>query len=85
VAPASEEFARGELPAGPWLGYVWLTLLGLAVLGVACIAASTWVAVLLLASAVAFGVLFLVTRDIPPFLFYLVLVVVGGWLLTTPQ
>lgn len=80
-----EEFARGELPAGAWLGYVWLTLLGLAVLGVACIGVSTWLAVVLLVSAVAFCVLFLVTRDIPPFLFYLVLAVVGGWLLASPR
>lgn len=81
-----EEFARGELPAGPWLAYVWLTLVGLAGLGVACLGLATWVGLVLLFSAVAFGALFLITRDIPPFLFYLVLAVVGGWVVVaSPQ
>ncbi|MEO6088474.1 MAG: hypothetical protein ABIQ18_35720 [Umezawaea sp.] len=75
-----EEFVRGELPAGPWRGYVWLTMLGLALLGLACLGVSVWIAALLLISAVVFAAAFVVMRDIPPFVFYLVLGVVGSWI-----
>lgn len=74
-----EEFSRGELPTAEWLGYVWLTLAGLALLGVASLVLATWIGVLLLLAAVAFTALFVIMRDIPPFLFYLVLAVVGVW------
>lgn len=81
-----EDFARGGLPAGPWLGYVWLTLAGMAVLGLASLGLATWVGLMLLVAAGAFTALFLVARDIPPFLFYLVLSVVGVWVLVaSPQ
>jgi hypothetical protein len=81
-----EEFARGELPAGAWLGYVWLTLVGLTALGLASLGLATWVGVMLLIATAAFTALFLITRDIPPFLFYLALAVVGVWaLLANPQ
>lgn len=76
-----EAFARGELPAGPWLGYVWLTLAGLALLGLASLSYETWVGVLLLIAAAAFTILFVVARDIPPFTFYVVLTVFGVWIL----
>ncbi|MHA6524729.1 hypothetical protein [Tessaracoccus sp. G1721] len=81
-----EEFARGELPASSWLGYVWLTLAGLALLGVACLGFATWVGVVVLIAAVAFVALFVVTRDIPPFVFYVVLTIVGIWVIAAqPQ
>lgn len=76
-----EEFARGELPAGPWLGYVWLTLAGLALLGMASLSYETWIGVLLLVAAAAFTILFVIARDIPPFAFYLVLTVFSVWIL----
>lgn len=80
-----EEFARGELPAGPWLGYVWLTLAGLALLGLASLGYQTWIGVLLLIAGGAFTALFVIARDIPPFLFYLVLSAFGVWaLVATP-
>ncbi|MGC5075950.1 hypothetical protein [Agrococcus sp. DT81.2] len=80
------EFARGELPAGSWLGYVWLTLLGLALLGAAALSHETWIGVLLLIAAAAFTALFVGTRDIPPFAFYLVLAAFSVWtLLATPH
>lgn len=81
-----EEFARGQLPAGPWLGYVWLTLVGLALLGLASLEYETWIGVLLLVAAAAFTALFVISRDIPPFAFYLVLAVYAGWVLVaTPH
>ena len=81
-----EEFARGELSAWSWRGYVWLTLAGLALLGVACLGFAVWVGVLLLVSAAAFTAIFLVSGDIPPFVFYIVLTVVGVWvILVAPQ
>jgi hypothetical protein len=76
-----EDFALGRLPAGSWLGYVWLTLAGLALLGGACLGFTLWVGILLLVAAVGFAAFFLITRDIPPFFFYLVLVVVGAWVI----
>lgn len=76
-----EEFARGELPAGSWFGYVWLTLAGLAVFGFACFVMAVWVAILLWVSAAAFTAMFVAARDIPPFVFYLVLEVVGVWVI----
>lgn len=76
-----EAFVRGELPASPWQGYVWLTMAGLALLGLACLGMSVWVAALLLISAVLFAAAFVIMRDIPPFVFYLVLAVVGGWMI----
>lgn len=73
------EFARGELPAGPWLGYVWLTLAGLALLGAAAVGQEPWIGVLLLVAAAALTALFVITRDLPPFAFYLVLTAFGAW------
>lgn len=80
-----EAFARGELPAGPWVGYVWLTLAGLALLGLASLWYGVWIGFLLLVAAAAFTALFVFTRDIPPFVFYLVLAVFSVWsLAATP-
>ena len=81
-----EEFARGELPAGSWLAYVWLTLVGLALLGLASLSYETWVGVMLLIAAAVFTAWFVITRDIPPFVFYLVLAVFSVWsLVATPH
>lgn len=80
-----EEFARGGLPVGPWLGYVWLSLAGLALLGLAGLTFATWIGAVLLIATGAFTLLFVITRDIPPFLFYLTLSVFAIWtLVATP-
>ena len=74
-----EAFARGELPAGAWLAYVWLTIAGLALLGLASLGFEAWVGVMLLVAAGVFGAWFVIARDIPPFVFYLVSTVFGVW------
>lgn len=73
------EFAVGSLPAWPFRGYVVLTLAGLAVLGVALLlgAGPLWVAWAVLVADAAFVAGYVWTGDIPPFVFYLLLLVVG--------
>ncbi len=73
------EFALGELPGWPFVGYVWLTVLGLGALGVGLLAAGppTWIAWLTLGSDVGFLLFYVSVRDIPPFFFYLLFVIVG--------
>ena len=71
---------------GSWLAYVWLTLVGLALLGLASLSYETWVGVMLLIAAAVFTAWFVITRDIPPFVFYLVLAVFSVWsLVATPH
>ncbi len=73
------EFALGELPGWPFAAYVFLTIGGLALLGIGLLVGATtgWVGWLTLGSAVVFLVAYLRFGDIPPFVFYIVLSVVG--------
>jgi uncharacterized membrane protein len=76
------EFALGQLPWWPFATYVCLTLAGLAALGVGLAIGdfSAWTAWLTLTATVAFTVGFVRYRDIPPFVFYLLLPAVSlGW------
>jgi hypothetical protein len=77
TAPA--EFAAGTLPGWPFATYVLLTIAGLAVAGVGLFgdeypAGLGWV--VLVADAV-FLAGYVAVRDIPPFVFYLLLTAVG--------
>lgn len=81
-----DDFARGRLPAWPFRAYVVLTIVGLAMLGVSLLLADNlhgagWLVLALDASFVA---LYAATDDFPPFLFYIVLVVVGFAAATRP-
>ena len=73
------DFALGELPGRPFATYVWLTLGGLALLGAALLTAGYpgWLGWLVLGADVAFLVMYLAMHDIPPFVFYVLLTVVG--------
>lgn len=73
------DFALGNLPAWPFTTYVALTMVGLALFGGALLAADYpgWLGWLVLTADLAFLALYAVTRDIPPFVFYLLLTFVG--------
>ncbi len=73
------EFAAGTLPGWPFAVYVWLTLVGLMALGVGLLLADlpAWVGWLTLGADVVFAAVYVRFRDIPPFVFYLLLVPVG--------
>ena len=77
------EFAAGTLPGWPFAAYVWLTLVGLLALGVGLLLADlpAWAGWLTLAADLLFAVAYLRFRDIPPLVFYCLLVPVGVALL----
>lgn len=74
-----EEFALGRLPGWPFAAYVWLTLAGLGLLGAGMLTGGwpVWLAWLVLVADAIFSVLYVRYRDIPPFVFYVLLTVVG--------
>ena len=73
------DFALGNLHSWPFTTYAVLTIAGLAVLRIATVAAEhpPWLGWFVLAADLAFLALYVVTRDIPPFVFYLLLTLVG--------
>jgi hypothetical protein len=79
------EFATGTLPAWPFWSYVLLTVIGLAALGVGLLgeALPRWLGWLTIGADLLFLAAFLWLRDIPPFVFYLLLLVVGAVAVTT--
>lgn len=76
----SVKFARGEQPGWPFRTYVVLTLAGLASLGAALLAidAAAWLGWLVLLADLGYVILYVATNDIPPYLFYVLLLVVGA-------
>lgn len=72
-------FARGEQPGLPFRVYVILTLAGLASLGVALLMGDTpsWLGWTVLVADLGYAVLYAVSGDLPPFVFYVLLLVVG--------
>lgn len=72
-------WARGEQSGRPFRAYVWLTLGGLAALGAGVFAADLpgWLGWLVVVADAGYLTLFVVTGDIPPFVFYVLLLVVG--------
>jgi hypothetical protein len=73
------EFAFGTLPGWPFATYVLLTIGGLALLGAGLLAGGfpVWLGWLTLGADVVFLAGYLWFRDIPPFVFYLLLLLVG--------
>lgn len=74
-----QEFAASTLPGWPFATYVWLTLAGLLALGSGLLLADVpaWTGWLTLAADLLFALAYLRFRDIPPFVFYVLLVPVG--------
>jgi hypothetical protein len=74
-----QEFAMGTLPGWPFATYVWLTLAGLSAVGVGLLLADlpAWTGWLTLGADLLFALAYLRFRDIPPFVFYLLLVPIG--------
>lgn len=73
------EFAFGTLPGWPFTTYVLLTIGGLGLLGAGLLANGfpAWLGWLTVAAAVLYLALYLRFEDIPPYLFYLLLALVG--------
>ena len=73
------EFALGELPGWPFAVYVWGTFAGLLLLGVGLVLGDwpAWSGWLTLVATALFMGLYVRLGDIPPFVFYVVLIVVG--------
>ena len=73
------DFAFGALPSWPFATYVLLTIAGIALLGLGLLTGEfpTWLGWVTLAADVVFLVGYLRFRDIPPFVFYVLLTVVG--------
>ena len=81
------EFAFGTLPGWPFTTYVLLTIGGLGLLGSALLAsgAQRWLAWLTLGADVLYLAAYLRFGDIPPFVFYLLLALVGVVVLIAPS
>lgn len=73
------EFAFGTLPGWPFATYVLLTIGGLALLGAGLLADGfpVWLGWLTLGADLAFLAGYLRFRDLPPFVFYLLLLLIG--------
>ena len=73
------EFALGRLPGWPFIAYVRLTFAGLFLLGLGMLTGDSpvWLGWMILGADALFVVVYLRYRDIPPFVFYILLLVVG--------
>lgn len=73
------EFASGTLPGWPFATYVLLTIGGLGLLSIGLLTGGfpVWLGWLTLGADILFLSIYLRFRDIPPFVFYIVLTLVG--------
>jgi hypothetical protein len=73
------DFAHGRLPGWPFTTYVWLTITALMLLGVGLLAGGypAWSGWLTIGAAASFLAIYVRFKDIPPFVFYLLLPMVG--------
>jgi hypothetical protein len=74
------EFAHGTLPSWPFTTYVLLTIFGLAAIGLGLLVAPhpPWLGWLTIAASIAFLIAYLWWKDIPPFVFYVLTLVVAA-------
>ena len=77
-------FALGTLPPWPFVTYVWLTVGGLVLLGAGLVVGDlpAWLGWVTSVGAVGLLLLYLRTKDLPPFTFYLQFTLVGAVLLS---
>lgn len=73
------EFAFGTLPSWPFSTYAILTIGGVGLLGIGLLAGGfpIWLGLLTLSAGVLFLGIYVRFKDIPPFVFYLLLTLVG--------
>ena len=73
------DFAFGTLPSWPFATYVLVTIAGIALLALGLLTGDfpVWLGWVTLAAGAFFLVGYLRFRDIPPFVFYVLLTVVG--------
>jgi hypothetical protein len=73
------DFAYGRLPGWPFALYVLLTIAGLILLGAGFLVGSFpgWIGWVTIAANLVFLVAYLRFGDLPPFVFYLLLILVG--------
>lgn len=76
-------FAFRTLPEWPFAAYVLLTTGGLMLLGVGLLLRGfpNWLGWLTCNASIAFSIVYVLWRDIPPFVFYVLLTAVGVMLL----
>ena len=74
-----QAFAFGTLPGWPFAVYTILTLIGILLIGVAALSMwlPSWVGWLTIGAPVILFVVYLVGKDMPPFVHYLLLLIVG--------
>lgn len=72
-------FAMGHLPGWPFATYIWATLAGLGLLGAGLLLGDwpDWLGWLTLAADLLFAAAYARFGDLPPFVFYLLFLVVG--------
>ena len=76
------DFALGRLPGWPFATYCWLTLAGLALLGAGLLEQGPrWLGWVVLGADALYVLAYVRYRDLPPFVFYLLLSIVGVALL----
>jgi hypothetical protein len=77
VDPAG--FARGAMPAWLFIAYTVLTNVGLMTFGAALLVAGypVWLGALAVAGGLIFLAAFLIFKDLPPFVYYVLLLVAG--------
>lgn len=80
-----EAFTAGALPGWMFTAYTLLTQAGLAASGIALLQTSTprWVGWLLIGAAVVLLIVFLIYRDLPPFIYYVLTLILGVMLYRT--
>ena len=79
-----QEFAYRQLPSWPFATYVLLTIGGLALLSMGLLSSSepAWLGWLTIGADVAILIAYLSFKDIPPFVFYLLFILIGVVLTT---
>jgi hypothetical protein len=75
-----QAFVAGALPAWHFRLYTWLTLAGFFLLGyqmIALFGVAAWQAWFLMGASLVIAILYLAFRDMPPFVYYLLALVLG--------
>lgn len=74
-----QALVEGTLPTWPFIGYTLLTQAGLVLVGVVMLrsALPSWVGWMVISGALVFFVLYLIFKDMPPFVYYVLTLITG--------